>query len=97
MEITLQTICQFATGKVRMAKDAEYREKYGENTIVLFESETTYTCYDISASKVSKSTGIYLNNIDGIISGHFPKRCEDTYFPKLIRDGYKIAILNGNI
>lgn len=97
MEITLQTICQYATNKVRAAKSAEMREKYGNNTIVLFESETHYMAYDASAEDLSRATGIYLNNIDGMITGWFPKKADTTYFPKCIREGYKIAILDANM
>lgn len=97
MEISIQDICQNATLKVRAAKSAEMREKYGNNTIVLFQSETQYMAYDASAEDLSKATGIYLNKIDGITSGWFPKKSDAIYFPRCIREGFKIAILDANI
>ena len=92
MEISLQTICQYATNKVRQAKSAEMRNKYGKNTIVLFSNGHYYMAYDESAEALANAAGIYLNNIDGMITCHFPISSEPIVFARCVKEGYKIAI-----
>lgn len=93
MEKTLKALQQACTGKERTARNKEIREKYGNKTILLFKSETNYLAYDTSAEDLTNITGAIINNIDGLITSHFPTRCADVYFTRIVREGYKICII----
>lgn len=93
MEVQIQDICQFATMKVRAAKSEEIREKHGNNTIVLFVTGTWYKAFNESAEALTQATGITLSRYAGLRYAEFPKRAEDIYFARCVREGYKICIL----
>lgn len=94
MEITIQDICQFATAKVRAAKDQEFRQKYGSKTIVLFRVGACYVSYDQSAIDLSRECGITLYDYSGTSKVDFPSRQLDWVLPRMIRQGFRIAILD---
>ncbi len=79
--------------KVRAAKSEEYRQKYGTNTIVLYELGTWCKAYGQSATEIAKATGRTIDHQGGIDIVTFPKTSEDIYLPRLVREGYKIAII----
>lgn len=79
--------------KIRAAKAAELREKYGNNTIVLFAVGDSYEAYNDSAEAlhdICKQPLFFMGNIS---STDFRKKCADWIYPKMIKEGYKICIL----
>lgn len=97
MEISIQDICQFATQKTKEAKSEEYREKYGQSTIVLFRVGDFWEAYGECAADLARATGVTLSIQNGMKLAAFPKRSEDVYFPKLVREGFKVALVDENI
>lgn len=77
----------------RLMKSNEYREKYGTNTIVLYELGTQCKAYGQSATEIAKATGRTIDHQKGIDIVTFPKTSEDIYLPRLVRNGYKVAII----
>lgn len=77
----------------RLMKSNDYREKYGLNTIVLYELGAQCTAYGQSATEIAKATGRTIDHQKGIDIVTFPKTSEDIYLPRLVREGYKIVII----
>lgn len=94
MEISIQTICQFATERVRAAKSEEFRAKYGDNTIILHELSYSYQAFDDDAKKLEEHTNCKAYQFAGLTIAEFTKKNAVAIFPRLVRLGYKIAILN---
>lgn len=79
------------------AKYMQLKEKYGEY-LILFRCGDFYECYEEDAKEAAKVLGITLSQRrrDGftkIYMAGFPKHALDTYLPKLIRAGKKVAIM----
>lgn len=89
----IKDISSTATQQVRAAKSEEYKQKYGRNTIVLYELGTQCKAYGQSATEIAKATGRTIDHQGGIDIVTFPKTSEDIYLPRLVREGYKIAII----
>lgn len=80
----------------------KWREAKDEHPYVflLFRSGDFYVCYDEDAVKASKILGItqtsYSTHVDGkgkpLKTALFPQYALDTYLPKLIRAGERVAI-----
>ncbi len=94
MVISIQDICQAATRKVRAAKSEELHEKYGNNTIVLFEDSYKYTAYGKDAEILSEHCNVLTSLFAEVQSAEFRRDKADIVFPRLVRLGYKIAITN---
>lgn len=91
MEKDIETTETYAQ---RRRTTQEYQQKYGENTIVLFDLGEHYESYDQSAmliEKACKDNKLAYHNEHYVYS--ISKREEDIIFPKIIREGNKIAIL----
>ena len=79
-------------GKVR-----ELKKKYSDS-IILIRVGMYYVSYNIDADICSKTLGINrIVDTDGatgerFISASFPHHALDTYLPKLIRAGHRVAI-----
>lgn len=77
----------------RAAKSSEMREKYGKNTIVLFDRGDRLVAYNESAEALANATGLTAESISGIITAEYPKEKDYVFFPRCVREGYKIAII----
>lgn len=97
MEISIQDICQFATQKTKEAKSEEYREKYGQNTIVLFRVGDFWEAYGECAADLARATGVTITIQNGIRTAAYPKRIEDNYLPRIVREGFKVVLIDENI
>lgn len=78
--------------KRRNEKSENLRAEQGNNTIVLWLNGTKYTAYGQSAYEIGRYRFSETFTEGGVNIATFPKQIEDTFFPKLVRDGYKIAI-----
>lgn len=94
MVITIQDICQFATRKVMAAKSEELHQKYGDNTIVLFEDSYKYTAYNKDAEIIAEHCDVLTSFFAEVPAAEFRRDKADIIFPRLVRLGYKIAITN---
>lgn len=74
-------------------KIEEFKKKYPD-AIMLFRRTNWYVAYGKDAEVVSKELGITLQTCIGMFpkQADFPFMALDTYLPKLVRAGYKIAI-----
>ncbi len=74
-------------------KIEEFKQKYPD-AVMLFRRSNWYVAYDRDAEVVSKVLGIALQTSIGMFpkQADFPFTALDTYLPKLVRAGYKIAI-----
>ena len=64
------------------------------NALLLFRTGDNYTCYEedaMTAAAVLQLTDIY-GTPDKISVARFPHHCLDSYLPRLIRAGHRIAI-----
>lgn len=77
----------------RMQQHSELTKKYGKSTIVLFKVGDFYETYDNDARKLTDELGITLSRRYKIETACFPKKAEDIFFAKLVRAGYKLAII----
>lgn len=93
MTAIITDISSTATMKARAAKSEEYKQKYGRNTIVLYELGAQCKAYGQSATEIARATGRTIDHQEGIDTVTFPKTSEDIYLPRLVREGYKIAII----
>lgn len=93
MEINIQTMAQHAKAMVRAEREKNLREKYGNNTIVLFTAGNYYVTYGESAHDLAQNTGIALTNLNNIWTAEFPTRADYVFFPRCIREGFKFRII----
>lgn len=61
-------------------------------TILLFRVNDFYECFDEDAEKAAKTLKLTLTTAKGNKLAGFPHHALDTYLPKLIRAGHKVAI-----
>jgi hypothetical protein len=83
--------------KTNLEKFAELKVKYPD-TILLFRRGDFYEAYGDDAVTVSEVCGITLTipNDNGNGLAGFPYHALDTYLPKLIRAGHRVAICDSN-
>lgn len=93
MTIDLRTIKPSDIMKVRAEQSADYRKKYGNSTIVLFHQGGCYLGYGQNADDLSKATGLTVQFRNGRQFAEFPEKSSDIYFPRCVREGFKIAII----
>lgn len=93
-EINIQTIAQYANIMVRAEKANDFRTKYGENTIVLFEVGNTYEAYNESAEALHDICKLALIYFGNIATADFKKESDFWVFPKMVREGYKLCIID---
>lgn len=77
----------------RLQQHSELTKKYGKSTIVLFKVGDFYETYGEEALQMAKITGVTLRRRGNIKEAAFPTKAEETYFAKLVREGYKLAII----
>ena len=92
MEISIQTICQYATVKVRAAKSDELRLKYGDSTLILWRCGNYYIAYNDCANIIGRILDIRVDDNHGTNYIEIAKDAHFWVFPRLVRNGYRIAI-----
>lgn len=92
MEISIQDIAHHANVITRANKAEEVRKNHGENTIVLFEVGDFMETYGESAVDMARTLGLTLTYSGNITVSAYPSKANDTYFPKLVREGYKLCV-----
>lgn len=78
--------------RAREEQSANYRQKYGSSTIVLFHIGAWYLAYGQNAIDLTEVTNMTLQHRNGRDFAEFPERSGDIYFPRCVREGFKIAI-----
>lgn len=74
-------------------KAAEIISKNGASTIVLFESERYFETFNDNAEQIHKFCKFQIIHYGKIAHLDFKKECSNWVFPKMIREGYKICIM----
>lgn len=76
---------------------ATLKEKHPDS-ILLFRTGDFYTALNVDASKVGSTLGVTVtkprNPDDGTLTAMFPHHALDSYLPKLIRAGMRVAIVD---
>lgn len=70
----------------------EIKEKY-HDALVLFRINDFYETFGDDAIKVAETIGTVLTKKDNVPMTGFPFYGLDTYFPKLVRSGFRVAIV----
>lgn len=89
MILTMNTTAEH----IRMQE--EYKAKHSDSTIVLFRCGDFYKAYNDDAKRVSDATGCRIAHDKEIRVAEFPRQGLDINLPRLIRKGYRIAIIDG--
>lgn len=92
MEVSINSMSMQSSMMTRAAKSKEYREKYGKNTIVLFDRGDRLVAYNESAEALANATGLTAKSIAGITTAAFPKEKDYVFFPRCVREGYRLVI-----
>ncbi len=71
----------------------KYLKEKACDAIILFCGGNWYTAYEEDAVKCGKILGITITRKDGYKQCNFPGHGLDTYLPKLIRNGCRVAII----
>ena len=69
-----------------------FKEKYPDAVILFRDGMEAYYSYDKDADVLNKTLSCPILNWDGIKAAGFPHDALDTYLPRLIRAGYRVAI-----
>lgn len=93
MEISIQDTVQHAGLQVRAVKASEIIAKHGINTIVLFEIGNTYEAYNENAEQLHTICKFPIIHYGNLATLDFKKDCESWVFPKMIRAGFKLCIM----
>ena len=86
------------TEKISIPKGNDIRKQFKEmktkhpDCILLFRVNDSYECLDEDAEKASKTLKLTLTTTKGYKLAGFPHHALDTYLPKLIRAGHRVAI-----
>lgn len=91
MEMNIQN--QNASIQARAAMASDIIAKHGRNTIVLFDTGEQYETYNESAEQVHTHCKFEIIHYGDMAYVDFKKWCDFWVFPKLVREGYKICIL----
>lgn len=84
-----------STPELKRVKEAtELINKSGSSTLVMFQENGFLRAYGFSAVVIAEIAGTPIEAKGGTRTTEFPEHCGDTYFPKIIKEGYKIAIPN---
>lgn len=92
--IVKANVVEFAFGIVRQYD--EVKAKYSDAMILMRRGEW-YDTYRDDAKACAKVLGITLCHIGGVECAGFPKKGLDVYLPKLVRNGYRIAIVDAEM
>ena len=93
MTISIQDIAQHATKMVRAQRTENFIRKHGNNTIVLFITGNYLIAYEACAIVLGEILKRHPLKENGITTIEFNTRETDIIFPRVIKRGYKIAIL----
>lgn len=93
MEVYISQKHADPTIKVLATKCEEYRTKYGNNTLVLLSVANTYECYNETAEELHKFCKFPIIYYGDIPFVDFKKECDIWVFPKLVREGFKLCII----
>ena len=78
--------------RAREEQSVNYRTTHGNSTLVLFHIGAWFLAYGKNARDITEVTNLTLEHRNGRDFTEFPERKSDMYFPRLVRNGYKIAI-----
>lgn len=93
MEISIQDIVQHAGLQVRAVTSSDIIAKHGNNTIVLFQIGNQYEAYNESAEQLHTICEFPIIHHGNITTLEFNQDCDFWVFPKMIREGYKICVM----
>ena len=93
MEISITTLSEFGKDKIRATKEQELRTDHGSSILVLFEIGNYFVMYGESARAAAEvlNTETHERNREEIFE--IPTRLDYMYFPKLVKRGYKMVII----
>lgn len=94
MTISIQDIAQHANKMVRAQRTEEFIKEHGNCTIVLFRTGNYLVAYEACAIVLGEILKRYPSIENGITTIEFSTRDRDIIFPRVIKRGYKIAILD---
>lgn len=84
--------------KISILKGIDIQKQFKEmkakhpGTLMLFRVNDFYECFDEDAERAAKTLNLALTTTKGYKLAGFPHHALDTYLPKLIRAGHKVAI-----
>lgn len=78
---------------LRAQKSINLRKQNGEKTIVLFNDGNNYSAYGASALLLNTFINIDVTVENNIHMASMKQELEYTLFPRLVREGFKIAII----
>lgn len=93
IKIDIQTINHQANLMIRAQKSEDIRTKSGSNTIVLFAVGNTYEAYNESAEQLHTICKFPIIHYGNIPTLDFKKNCDAWVFPKMVREGFKLCII----
>lgn len=77
----------------RAQKSEDIRTNHGDNTIVLFVRDQFYEAVGESAKSLHEICHARLISCGNITYTYFKKECDFWVFPKMIRKGFKLCII----
>lgn len=93
IKIDIQTIVQHANLMIRAQRADDIRKKNGSNTIVLFVIGNYYEAYNESAEQLHTICKFPIIHYGNIPTLDFKKDCDAWVFPKMVREGFKLCII----
>lgn len=93
ISINSQTIAHNFDIEGRAQKSEDIRTKHGDNTIVLFVRDGFYEAFEESAKSLHVICHARLISCGNIIYTYFKKDSDFWVFPKMIRKGFKLCII----
>jgi len=83
---SFELMMEYATTSYRNLKEKN------PNAIILIRVGHFYNTYDDDADTIAKALGITLSQANDTHKASIPRHAIDTYLPKLIRAGHKVAL-----
>ena len=78
--------------RAREEQSVNYRMKHGNSTLVLFHIGAWFLAYGQNARDITEVTNLTLEHRNGRDFAEFPESKSDIYFPRFVREGFKIVI-----
>lgn len=94
ININSQTTAHHFDLEGRAQKSEDIRTKHGENTIVLFVRDGFYEAVEESAKSLHVICHARLISCGNITYTYFKKDSDFWVFPKMIRKGFKLCIID---
>lgn len=92
MEVTLTPQEPARQVRARIRRADEIVKRHGKSTLNLFKVNDHYETYGRDAVYISQITGVRLNTRFKIDMIEFTLTAADIYFPKIVREGFKICV-----